>query len=221
MLLIDFPNPRFCFNSDGVVCVSETDFLNPANLLHAYRQGIFPWMIEGYDLVPWFCPPKRAIIEFAEIHIPKSLRKTQKRSEFTFTIDKAFEEIVFACAKIKRNGQKGTWITQDIYDSYNELHRLGKAHSVEVWDTEGELVGGLYGVDAGGVFCGESMFHRRSDTSKLAFLHLVEQLKSRGATWLDIQVMTPHFQVLGAKEIPRSDFLVKLEQTLAQGLKLF
>lgn len=220
MLLIDFPNPRFCFNSDGVVCVSETDFLNPSNLLHAYRQGIFPWMIEGYDLVPWFCPPKRAIIEFEEIHIPKSLRKTQKKTNFTFTIDEAFEEIVYACAKIKRNGQKGTWITQDIYDSYNELHRLGTAHSVEVWEND-ELVGGLYGVDAGGVFCGESMFHTRSDASKLAFLHLVEHLKSHGAKWLDIQVMTPHFEVLGAKEIPRSDFLAKLEQTLAQGLKLF
>ena len=220
MLLIDFPNPRFCLNSDGVFCVSETDFLNPANLLHAYKQGIFPWMIEGYDLVPWFCPPQMAVIEFAEIHIPKSLRKTQKRSEFTFTIDEAFVDVVYACAKIKRNGQRGTWITQDIYDSYSELNRLGVAHSVEVWKND-ELVGGLYGVDAGGVFCGESMFHTSSDASKLAFLHLVEHLKLRGSKWLDIQVMTPHFEILGAKEIPRSDFLGKLEQTLAEGLKLF
>ncbi|NJM53571.1 MAG: leucyl/phenylalanyl-tRNA--protein transferase [Blastocatellia bacterium] len=220
MLLIDFPNPRFCFNSDGVVCVSEMDFLNPSNLLHAYRQGIFPWMIDGYELVPWFCPPNRAVIEFDEIHIPKSLRKTQKRAEFTFTIDEAFAEVVYACAKIKRNGQRGTWITDDIYDSYSELHRLGTAHSVEVWEND-ELVGGLYGVDAGGVFCGESMFHLRSDASKLAFLHLVEHLKLRGATWLDIQVMTPHFKILGAREIPRSDFLHKLEHTLAQNLKLF
>jgi leucyl/phenylalanyl-tRNA--protein transferase len=221
MILIDFPNPRFCLNSDGVVCVSETDFLNPANLLHAYKQGIFPWMIEGYDLVPWFCPPNRAIIEFAEIHISKSLRKDLKRSNLTFTIDTAFEEIVYTCAKIKRNKQQGTWITQDIYDSYNELHRLGKAHSVEVWDEFGDLVGGLYGVDAGGVFCGESMFHLRSNASKFAFLHLAEHLQTRGATWLDIQVMTPHFYILGAKEIPRSDFLEKLENTLAQNLKLF
>lgn len=220
MLLIDFPNPRFCLNSDGVICVSETDFLNPANLLHAYKQGIFPWMIDGYDLVPWFCPPQRAIMEFSEMHIPKSLRKSQKRSNFTFTIDKGFAEVVYACAKIKRHGQRGTWITQDIYDSYSELNRLGVAHSVEVWENE-QLVGGLYGVDAGGVFCGESMFHLRSDASKLAFLHLVEHLKLRGATWLDIQVMTPHFQILGAKEILRNDFLVKLEQTLVQNLKLF
>lgn len=220
MILIDFPNPRFCQNSDGVVCVSETDFLNPTNLLHAYKQGIFPWMIDGYDLVPWFCPPERAIMEFTELHIPKSLRKTQQRSAFTFTIDKAFADVVYACAKIKRNGQRGTWITQDIYGSYNELHRLGRAHSVEVWEND-NLVGGLYGVDAGGVFCGESMFHLRSDASKLAFLHLVEHLKTRGAAWLDIQVMTPHFQILRAKEIPRDDFLRKLEHTLALNLKLF
>ncbi|MBX7170642.1 MAG: leucyl/phenylalanyl-tRNA--protein transferase [Pyrinomonadaceae bacterium] len=220
MFLIDFPNPRFCQNSDGVVCVSEIDFLNPSNLLHAYKQGIFPWMIEGYDLVPWFCPPERAIIEFAELHIPKSLAKTRKRTEFSFTIDKAFDDVVYACAKVSRNGQRGTWITQDIYDSYNELHRLGFAHSVEVWEND-SLVGGLYGVDAGGVFCGESMFHLRSDASKLAFLHLADHLKTRGADWLDIQVMTPHFQILGAKEIPRDDFLQKLEHTLASGLKLF
>lgn len=220
MFLIDFPNPRFCRNGDGIVCVSETDFLNPSNLLHAYKQGIFPWMIEGYDLVPWFCPPSRAIIEFTELHIPKSLRKTKERTNFTFTIDKAFSKIINACARIKRSGQRGTWITQDIYDSYNELHRLGIVHSIEVWEDD-ELVGGLYGVDAGGVFCGESMFHTRSDASKLAFLHLVEHLKLHGSTWLDIQVMTPHFQLLGAKEIPRNDFLGKLEHTLAQNLKLF
>lgn len=201
------------------MCVSEIDFLNPSNLLHAYKQGIFPWMIEGYDLVPWFCPPERAIIEFAELHIPKSLAKTRKRTEFTFSIDKAFDDVVYACAKVSRNGQRGTWITQDIYDSYNELHRLGFAHSVEVWEND-SLIGGLYGVDAGGVFCGESMFHLRSDASKLAFLHLVDHLKSRGSVWLDIQVMTPHFQILGAKEIPRDDFLQKLEHTLGSGLKL-
>lgn len=177
-------------------------------------------MIDGYDLVPWFCPPERAIIEFAELHIPKSLAKVRKRTNFTFTIDEAFNDVIYACARIKRQGQRGTWITQDIYKSYNELHRLGVAHSIEVWENE-ILVGGLYGVDAGGVFCGESMFHLRSDASKLAFLHLVEHLQSRGSTWLDTQVMTPHFRILGAKEIPRDDFLRKLEQSLLEGLKLF
>lgn len=220
MNLIDFPNPRFCFDNDGVICVSETDFLNPDNLLHAYRQGIFPWMVDGYELVPWFCPPYRAIMEFSELHIPKSLNKVRQRSDFTFTIDKAFEEVIYRCADIRRKGQRGTWITIDIFKSYNELHALGYAHSVEVWENK-TLVGGLYGVDVGGVFCGESMFHLRSNASKLAFLHLVEHLQTCGATWLDIQVMTPHFQILGAKEIPRNDFLLKLEHTLAQKLKIF
>lgn len=220
MFLIDFPNPRFCQNTDGVVCVSETDFLNPANLLHAYRQGIFPWMIEGYDLVPWFSPPNRAILEFSELHIPKSLRKVREKTHFTFTIDTAFEDVVYACAEVKRSKQKGTWITQDIYDSYNEMHRMNVAHSVEVWEDD-ELVGGLYGVDAGGVFCGESMFHYRSNASKLAFLYLVKHLESRGSSWIDIQVMTPHFELLGAKEIPRNDFLDKLKLTLSKGFSLF
>ena len=220
MFLIDFPNPRFCQNSDGVVCVSETDFLNPANLLHAYRQGIFPWMIEGYDLVPWFSPPERAILEFSELHIPKSLRKAREKTHFTFTIDAAFENVIFACAEVKRSKQKGTWITQDIYESYIELYKLGAAHSVEVWE-EDELVGGLYGVDAGGVFCGESMFHRRSNASKLAFLYLVEYLNARNSTWIDIQVMTPHFKLLGAKEIPREEFLDKLRHSLHNTPALF
>jgi leucyl/phenylalanyl-tRNA---protein transferase len=220
MLLIDFPDPRLCENAEGVVCVSETAFLNTANLLHAYRRGIFPWMIEGYHLVPWFSPPDRAIIEFSELHIPKSLRKFQKKNPFTFTIDKAFEEVMANCAAVSRSGQRGTWITQDIFDSYTDLHHIGFAHSVEVWEGE-ELVGGLYGVDVGGVFCGESMFHLRSNASKLAFLHLVEHLSRRGATWLDTQVMTPHFEAFGAKEIPRNDFLAKLEHTLEVSSKLF
>jgi leucyl/phenylalanyl-tRNA--protein transferase len=177
-------------------------------------------MIEGYHLVPWFSPPDRAIIEFSELHIPKSLRKFQKKNPFTFTIDKAFEEVMANCAAVSRSGQRGTWITQDIFDSYTDLHHIGFAHSVEVWEGE-ELVGGLYGVDVGGVFCGESMFHLRSNASKLAFLHLVEHLSRRGATWLDTQVMTPHFEAFGAKEIPRNDFLAKLEHTLEVSSKLF
>lgn len=220
MFLIDFPNPRFSTDANGIICISETFFLNPHNLIHAYKQGIFPWMIEGYEYVPWHCPIERAILEFDELHIPKSLRKAKAKTNFTFTIDKAFNQVIYACGKIRRNGQSGTWITQDVFDGYTELHRYGIAHSVEVWE-ENDLVGGLYGVDAGGVFCGESMFHLRSDASKMAFLHLVEHLKNRGAMWLDIQVMTPHFEILGAKEIPRNDFLDKLEHTLAKKLKIF
>lgn len=219
--LIDFPNPRLSRNEEGVICVSEMDFLNPENLLHAYRQGIFPWMVEEYPFVPWFCPPRRAILEFDELHVPRTLRKAREKSDFTFTIDQNFAEVIHACAVTRRKDQRGTWITQEVFDSYQELHREGHAHSIEVWDAQKNLVGGLYGVDPGGVFCGESMFHRESNASKFALLFLVEHLKSRGAAWLDIQVMTPHFAALGAKEIKRSEFLDKLDRTLEKNLKLF
>ncbi len=135
-------------------------------------------------------------------------------------MDKDFRAVIENCAQAKRNDGGGTWITQDFIDAYCKFHAEGDAHSVEVWDDE-KLVGGLYGVNAAGVFCGESMFHLKSNASKLALLFLVEHLKNRGATWLDIQVMTPHFEVLGAKEIKRVEFLDKLEKTQSLGLKLF
>jgi leucyl/phenylalanyl-tRNA--protein transferase len=124
------------------------------------------------------------------------------------------------CAKIKRPSEMGTWITRDFIESYTQLHLEGEAHSVEVWENS-ELVGGLYGIDAGGVFAGESMFHTRPNTSKLALLFLIEHLQSRGATWLDAQVMTPHLEMLGSREIPREEFLEKLCQAQAQNLQLF
>ena len=193
--------------------------LTPENLRSAYRNGIFPWTIEGLPL-PWFCPEKRAILEFSELHVPKSLAKIQKKNPYTLTIDKAFREVMAICSVIKRNGEKGTWITEDFIRSYSELHAAGDAHSVEVWDA-GELVGGLYGVDAGGAFCGESMFHLRPNASKLALLFLIEHLSGRGASWLDAQVMTPHLERLGAKEIDRTKFLNKLAETQKQNLRLF
>ena len=122
---------------------------------------------------------------------------------------------------MKRPDQPGTWITDEFIDAYCELHDTGMAHSIETWDAKGNLVGGLYGVDAGGVFCGESMFYTAANASKLALLFLVEHLRSRGSTWLDAQVMTPHMEVLGAKEIDRVDFLEKLALTQAEELSLF
>lgn len=189
------------------------------NLRNAYQKGIFPWTIEGLPL-PWFCPEKRAIIEFSELHIPKSLKRIQKKNPFAFTFDNSFREVITICSEIKRNGEQGTWITEDFIRAYCELHQAGEAHSVEVWENS-ELVGGLYGVDSGGVFCGESMFHLRPNTSKLALLFLIEHLKSRGATWLDAQVMTPHIERLGGKDIERDEFLARLAQTQKQNLELF
>ncbi|MBS1795764.1 MAG: leucyl/phenylalanyl-tRNA--protein transferase [Acidobacteria bacterium] len=189
------------------------------NLRNAYRRGIFPWHIDGLPL-PWYCPEVRAILEFRHLYLPRSLRKEWKKTQFTFTIDKDFEAVIKACARAKRSDGYGTWITREFIKAYCDFHRAGDAHSVEVWEGE-TLVGGLYGVDAGGVFCGESMFYKRSNASKFALLHLVEHLEARGATWLDIQVMTPHFEALGAFEIERDDFLEKLEATQKLNLKLF
>ncbi len=226
---IIFPNPRqheftewvlfgdYYYNARDIIGFGGD--LTLENLRNAYRRGIFPWHVEGLPL-PWYCPEDRAILEFSELHVPKSLRKEFAKTRFTFTIDKAFEAVIKACARAKRSDGYGTWITNDFIRAFCDFHATGDAHSVEVWD-DGELVGGLYGVDAGGVFCGESMFHLRSNASKFALLHLVEHLKSRGATWLDIQVMTPHFAVLGAEELEREDFLDKLEETQALKLKLF
>lgn len=190
------------------------------NLREAYPKGIFPWHMQGVPL-PWYCPDPRAILEFSELRAPRSLEKERRKLMFAFTFDADFRAVVEACSKARRSRQKGTWITEEFVDAYTQLHETGMAHSVEAWSADGELVGGLYGVDAGGVFCGESMFHSVSNASKLALLHLVEHLRSRGATWLDVQVMTPHMEALGAREIPRAAFLQKLKQTQAAGLKIF
>ena len=229
MTEINFPNPRthefadwmlfgdYYYNASDIIAFGGV--LTVENLRGAYRRGIFPWHIDGLPL-PWFCPETRAILEFSDLHIPKSLRKARQKTNFTFTIDKDFRSVIENCSKTRRSDGYGTWITGDFIRAYLEFHAAGDAHSVEVWDGA-ELVGGLYGVDASGVFCGESMFFKRPNASKLALLFLVEHLKTRGATWLDIQVMTPHFEVLGAKEIDRPFFLDKLEETQKLGLKLF
>ena len=230
MFSINFPDPRthefaewvlfgdYYYHASDIIAFGGE--MTTENLRRAYRNGIFPWHISGLPL-PWFCPEQRAILEFDELHIPKSLRKEFQKTKFTFTIDRDFRTIIEACAKIKRQGETGTWITKNFIESYTRFSETGDAHSVEVWDDGGELVGGLYGVDSGGLFGGESMFHLRSNASKFALLHLIEHLKTRGASWIDIQVMTPHFEVLGAKEISRDEFLTKLENEQKKNLKLF
>ena len=200
--------------------VSFGNELSVTNLRDAYLRGIFPWHIENMPL-PWYCPARRAILEFSDLHIPRTLEKVRRRGHYSFTIDKAFRQVVTECSMSPRNGQKGTWITEEFIDAYERLHQAGMAHSIEVWDAEGALVGGLYGVDAGGVFCGESMFHLLPNTSKLALLFLVDHLRSHNATWFDVQVMTPHMKTLGAREISRKEFLRKLKETQGFELKLF
>ena len=230
MSSINFPNPGahkfadwvmfgdYYYNARDIVCFGG--MMTVENLRDAYRKGIFPWEIEGLPL-PWFCPERRAILEFAELHIPRTLRKVRDKTKFTLTINKAFPKVIENCARAKRAHESGTWITEEFIDSYTKFHEAGDTHSVEVWNENGEMVGGLYGVDAGGIFCGESMFHTVSNASKLALLYLVEHLESRGATWLDVQVMTPHFKILGAKEVGRGEFLDKLKKTQSLKLELF
>ncbi len=191
--------------------VSFGDRLTVENLREAYRKGIFPWYIDGIPL-PWYCPEKRAILEFADLNIPRSLAREKRKGLFRFTIDEDFRRVMEECSMSARTGQKGTWITPAFIEIYTELHESGMAHSVEAWDENGNLVGGLYGVDAGGVFCGESMFYKQPNASKLALLFLIDHLRTRGSTWLDCQVMTPHMKALGAKEIERIEFLENLKR---------
>lgn len=196
--------------------------LSPERLVSAYRHGIFPWPDSSpFSPIPWVCPPRRAILEFEQLHIPRNLRKSRRTlSTLRFTIDRAFGEVITSCAAAARPGQRGTWITPAMVGAYVQLHLLGHAHSVEAWLND-ELVGGLYGVSAAGVFTGESMFHRVDDASKLCVLHLIEHLRARGSTWLDIQQLTRHFALLGAHEIGRADFLQKLAVERRAAKKLF
>jgi leucyl/phenylalanyl-tRNA--protein transferase len=217
MALIRFPDPREA-GPEGLVAVGGN--LHPSTLVEAYRRGIFPWPIEGYPLT-WFSPPERAILEFGELHVPRRLERERRRKPFRLTIDADFRAVISACAAAPRPEEEGTWINEDIIEAYSELHRRGHAHSAEAWDAGGALVGGIYGVEVEGVFAGESMFYLRPNASKLALVHLVEHLGARGLDWMDIQVMTPHMQRLGAKLITRDAFLEKLEATRRRGLKLF
>ena len=211
-----FPDPREA-TPEGIVAVGGRP--EPELLEEAYGRGIFPWPVEGYPLL-WFSPPERGILFFDELHVPRSLARELRRTRLTFTLDRAFERVIRACRAVVRAHEKGTWITPEMVRGYCEFHRRGRAHSVEAWE-EGELVGGLYGVDAGGAFAGESMFHLRPNASKLALLHLIEHLRSRGLSWLDIQVMTPHMEALGARLVPREEFLTLLARARRRGVKLF
>lgn len=209
-----FPDPRRA--RGDIIAIGED--LSTATLRDAYRHGIFPWPHDELPL-PWFSPRRRALLFFNELHVGRSLRRSAARAGFRFTIDAAFDRVIEACASVPRDDQ-GTWIGPEIIRAYTALHREGDAHSIEAWDGD-QLAGGLYGIDAGGAFTGESMFHVRTDASKLALLFLIEHLRARGSTWLDCQIMTPHMRALGAREVPRPDFLDLLEEAQKNNLRLF
>lgn len=183
--------------------------LTPERLLDAYRQGIFPWFNPG-EPVLWWSPDPRCVIEPSQVHISRSLRKQLRRSHYTVTFDRAFSQVMQACAE-PRGAESGTWISPEMILAYTKLHRSGIAHSVEVWDNE-HLVGGLYGLAIGSLFFGESMFSREINTSKIAFSFLCVQLERWNFRLVDCQVYNPHLESLGAKLISRDMFLSLLKQ---------
>lgn len=201
-------------DEEGVVGIGAD--LAPSTLVDAYRRGIFPWPHPGVPL-PWFSPDPRGVIHFEDLHVSRSLRRTLRRSGWRTTVDRAFDQVVAACGE--ERGDAGTWITAGMARAYERLHELGWAHSIEVWDGPG-LIGGLYGVQLGGVFTGESMFHRRSDASKVALVDLVTRLRAAGGRLVDVQLTTPHLASMGATDLPRPRFLDHLEAARDHDVRL-
>lgn len=192
---------------EGIVAIGGD--LSSERLLLAYRSGIFPWF-EDDEPILWWSPPERMVLFFEDLKISKSMRNIINRNTFKITFNTAFREVITNCRDIKRDGQPGTWITDEMVEAYCKLHELGNAKSVEVWQDD-TLVGGLYGVDLGHIFCGESMFSKVSNASKIAFIALAKYLEKENYKLLDCQVHNDHLESLGATEILREDFLAILK----------
>ena len=184
--------------------------LSPERLMLAYRSGIFPWFDRDEPIL-WWSPKERMVLFPDELKVSKSMRSILRKGLFTVTFNKDFRGVISNCSTVSRNGQQGTWISEEMIEAYVKLHELGYAKSVEVWQNN-ELVGGLYGIDLGDVFCGESMFSKVSNTSKVAFITLVENLKIRKYKLIDCQVHNDHLESLGAREIERADFMEVLNR---------
>ena len=190
-------------NRDGILAIGGD--LSPERLLLAYKSGIFPWFEDGEPIM-WWSPNPRMVLFLDELIISKSMRNILNRNIFTVTFNENFRDVISNCQNIERDGQNGTWITNDMIEAYCKMHELGIAKSVEVWQ-DAVLVGGLYGIDLGHIFCGESMFSKVSNASKVAFIALVNQLKAANHKLLDCQVYNPHLESLGCREIDRIDFM--------------
>ncbi len=190
-------------NPDGILAVGGD--LLPERLILAYKSGIFPWYNAGEPIV-WWSPNPRMVLFLDELVVSKSMRNTINKNVFEITFNQDFRGVISHCQKIKRDGQRGTWITNDMIEAYCKLNEMGVAKSVEVWKNK-ELVGGLYGIDLGNIFCGESMFSKVSNASKIAFIALVNQLKTDNYLLLDCQVYNEHLESLGCREIERDAFL--------------
>lgn len=203
-----FPDPRRA-RGDGLVAVGGD--LSVPRLLLGYRTGVFPWTVEP---VTWWSPDPRAIFDLGRIHIPRSLDRTLRKGVFRVTFDADFGAVIRGCSEAERAGNP-TWITPEFISAYEALHRAGFAHSVEVWSGD-TLAGGLYGVAIGRFFAGESMFHRKSDASKVAVVSMAERLHRKGFGLFDTQMVTPVTESLGAVEIPREEYLDRLARVVAE-----
>ena len=200
-----FPPPDYA-DPDGLLAVGGD--LSPERLLLAYGMGIFPWYGEETPIL-WWSPHPRLVLFPEELKVSRSLQRVIRKGTFQVTVDSAFPDVIAECAQVRLKNHEGTWIVPEMSAAYCRLHELGYAHSVETW-RQGELVGGLYGVALGSVFYGESMFTKRSDASKVALVHLVHLLRSRHFEMIDCQLTTRHLLSLGAREIPRREFLRRL-----------
>jgi leucyl/phenylalanyl-tRNA--protein transferase len=207
----DFPLPEKA-KDRSIVCWGGN--LSPGMLLSAYEQGIFPWYAEGEPLL-WHSPDPRFVLFPEKLHVSQSMQKVLRRGDFATALDRDFPAVIQACAGVPRPGQNGTWITRDVIGAYTELHRLGWAHSAEAY-SDGELSGGCYGIRLGNAFFGESMFARKANASKAAFLTLAQLLFEDGVVFIDCQVHTNHLESLGGEEIGREDFLALLRDTLSR-----
>ena len=194
-------------NEDGLLAIGGD--LSVERLLLAYKSGIFPWYNQGEPII-WYSPKWRMVLFPNEVKISKSMRQVLRKNEFRITFNQNFEDVISNCKTIKREGQGGTWITNEMQQAYVELHKLGIAKSVEVWENE-ELVGGLYGIDLGHIFCGESMFSKVSNTSKVAFIYLTKKLEKENYKLIDCQVYNEHLESLGAVEISQNEFLERVK----------
>ncbi|MEQ1722533.1 MAG: leucyl/phenylalanyl-tRNA--protein transferase [Pseudobdellovibrio sp.] len=202
-----FSNPRL-ETMEGVLVAGG--HMTPELLIHSYDHGVFPWPHEGYPLL-WFCPDERGVLDFKDLHLPKSFQKWLKknRANYEITMNQNFSQVLRECKTQKRAGQKGTWINKEIENNYTKLHKMGHAFSLEV-KREGKLVGGIYGVQSQKYYSCESMFHKEDNVSKLAFYELVLFLKSKGHSWMDIQMVTSVCESFGGKLISKDQFLKRL-----------
>ena len=194
-----FPNPALA-DEDGLLAVGGD--LSSERLIVAYHNGMFPWYSEGEPIL-WYSPHERFVILPEEIHVSHSMKQLMQSDKYKVTWDKDFTGVISHCARVKRKGQRGTWITGDMKEAYIALHKKGIAHSVEVWN-EDKLVGGLYGVESGKVFCGESMFSLMPNASKLALIYLCQTIKY---TLIDCQLHTPHLESMGGKYVSRKEYI--------------